>query len=86
MDDGYSSFCLVASLALLCLATAAAASPAFYVGKNLTGGHGALAGGTAEEVSSHWLDIVPAADYDPDASIYVLSIKQWPYEAFTKLC
>ncbi len=47
------------------------ASYAFYVGKNLTEDKGVLVGGTGEEVSSHWLEIVPAADHKPDATIKV---------------
>ncbi|WP_227368903.1 C69 family dipeptidase [Halomonas sp. M20] len=47
------------------------ASYAFYVGNNLTQDQGVLVGGTGEEVSSHWLEIVPAADHEPGSMIEV---------------
>ena len=50
---------LIAALAIA-PATPALASYAFYVGKDLTDSGGVLIGGTGEEVSSHWLEIVPA--------------------------
>lgn len=49
----------------------AAASYAFYVGKNLTADGSVLVGGTGEEVSSHWLEVVPARDHPPGATIRV---------------
>lgn len=51
--------------------TSAWASHAFYVGKHLSADGGVLIGGTGEEVSSHWLEIVPAADHGPDETIQV---------------
>lgn len=50
---------LIAGLALAA-ATPALASYAFYVGENLTESGHVLIGGTGEEVSSHWLEIMPA--------------------------
>lgn len=47
------------------------ASYAFYVGSSLTASGNILVGGTGEEVSSHWLQIFPAADHSEDATITV---------------
>ncbi|KAK8034350.1 hypothetical protein PG993_009345 [Apiospora rasikravindrae] len=47
------------------------ASYAFYVGKGLTADGVVMVGGTGEEVSSHWLQIFPAADHAPNATITV---------------
>ena len=41
------------------------ASYAIYVGKNLTVDGSVLLGGSGDEVSSHWLEIVPAHDHPP---------------------
>ncbi|WP_224199346.1 MULTISPECIES: C69 family dipeptidase [Pacificimonas] len=64
-----------ASTALACaaLVTAAAAqaSYAFYVGRDLTDDGSVLVGGTGEEVSSHWLEIVPARSHPSGATIKV---------------
>lgn len=49
----------------------ASASYAFYVGKNLTASGHTLLGGTGEEVSSHWLQLFPAADHPPNSTITV---------------
>lgn len=57
--------------ALLCAADVASASYAFYVGKNLTENGHVMVGGTGEEVSSHWLQIFPAKDHAPNATITV---------------
>ncbi|MDX1650811.1 MAG: C69 family dipeptidase, partial [Myxococcota bacterium] len=61
----------VALLAALAAPDAARASYAFYVGRDLTEGGVVLVGGTGEEVSSHWLEIVPAKGHPPDATIEV---------------
>lgn len=42
-----------------------------YVGKNLTASGDPLLAGSGEEVSSHWLDAVPAKTYPADATIKV---------------
>jgi dipeptidase len=55
----------------LCLANTASASYAFYVGKNLTQDGSVMVGGTGEEVSSHWLEIFPAKDHPPNATMTV---------------
>ncbi|GAB7363074.1 hypothetical protein MBLNU230_g3366t1 [Neophaeotheca triangularis] len=53
------------------LSTPAFASYGFYVGKNLTSSGSVLLGGTGEEVSSHWLQLFPAVDHAPNATIQV---------------
>ena len=47
------------------------ASYAFYVGSDLTASGSVMLGGTGEEVSSHWLQLFPAADYASNATITV---------------
>ncbi|WP_460463820.1 C69 family dipeptidase [Arthrobacter pigmenti] len=42
-----------------------------YVGKNLTASGDPLLAGSGEEVSSHWLEIVPRERHRPDATIKV---------------
>jgi dipeptidase len=64
------------SIVLTILATLAASPPldasyAIYVGKNLTADGSVLLGGSGDEVSSHWLEIVPARDFPPGATIRV---------------
>jgi Peptidase family C69 len=51
------------TLPLLASAAPVWASYAFYVGKDLTEDGGVLVGGTGEEVSSHWLEIIPAREH-----------------------
>lgn len=58
-------------LALTLAAPAVQASYAYYVGRNLTADGSVLLGGTGEEPSSHWLEIVPARSHPPDATITV---------------
>lgn len=53
------------------LVSPASASYAFYVGKELTADGSVMIGGTGEEVSSHWLQIFPAKDHAPNATITV---------------
>jgi len=55
----------------LLAAPAARASYAFYVGRALTADGSVLLGGTGEEVSSHWLEIVPAREHAPGATVEV---------------
>ena len=45
------------------------ASYAIYVGKNLTADGSVMIGGSGDEVSSHWLEVVPAKDHPPGATI-----------------
>lgn len=66
-----TSPCFLASLLLSTLITSTSASYAFYVGKHLSATNMTLLGGTGEEVSSHWLQIFPAADHDPNSTITV---------------
>ena len=47
------------------------ASYAIYVGKNLTADGSVMIGGSGDEVSSHWLEIVPAKDHPEGATITV---------------
>jgi dipeptidase len=47
------------------------ASYAIYVGKNLTADGSVFLGGSGDEVSSHWLEVVPARQYAPGAMIRV---------------
>lgn len=63
-------------LPALAAAVTAASGPAlasygFYVGKDLSETGGVLIGGTGEEVSSHWLEIVPAQTHGNDATVSV---------------
>lgn len=60
----------VAALALL-PSLSAMASYGIYVGKNLTADGSVLIGGTGEEVSSHWLEIVPRRTHPEGATIIV---------------
>lgn len=59
------------TISLLCFTTTTLASYAFYVGKNLTADGSVMVGGTGEEVSSHWLQIFPAKDHPPNATMTV---------------
>lgn len=63
----------LAAIAVLAMlpAAPALASYAFYVGKNRTETGAVLIGGTGEEVSSHWLEIVPAGTHGEGATIAV---------------
>ncbi len=60
----------IACAALVATSTAQA-SYTYYVGKNLTEDGSVMVGGTGEEVSSHWLEIVPASDHPSGATITV---------------
>ena len=51
--------------------TEAEASYAIYVGKNLTEDGSVLIGGSGDEVSSHWLEIVPARRFPDGTTISV---------------
>lgn len=51
------------------------ASYGFYVGKNLTADGSVLIGGTGEEVSGHWLEIVPRRYY-PDGSTIEVGVTE----------
>lgn len=60
-------FILLATITI----TDANASYGYYVGKNLTADGSVLLGGTGEEPSSHWLEIVPRQSHAADATITV---------------
>lgn len=49
----------------------AQASYAIYVGKNLTADGSVLIGGSGDEVSSHWLEIVPGRQYPAATTVRV---------------
>ena len=46
-------------------------SYAIYIGKNLTADGSVIIGGSGDEVSSHWLEVVPAATHAKEATITV---------------
>jgi dipeptidase len=56
---------------VLVLAAPVQASYGIYVGRDLTADGSVLLGGTGEEVSSHWLEIVPAREHAAEATIAV---------------
>ena len=62
---------VAALLAVLGPATDGQASYAVYVGRNLTADGSVLIGGTGEEVSSHWLEIVPHHSHPEGATVRV---------------
>ncbi len=62
---------LVLTTSLLLGGTSANASFGYYVGKNLTEDGSVLLGGTGEEPSSHWLDIVPRMRHEPGTMVTV---------------
>jgi dipeptidase len=62
------------SMSLLCtllVSPSAWASYAIYVGKNLTTDGSVFIGGSGDEVSSHWLEVVPARDHPPGTLLSV---------------
>lgn len=63
--------CILLLPAFTMLSPPASASYAIYVGKNLTEDGSVYLGGSGDEVSSHWLEIVPAKDHPPGATIRV---------------
>ena len=65
-----TKFCIFG--VLLCVPTLeAGASYGIYVGKDLTVDGSVLLGGTGDEVSSHWLEIVPRRTHPAGATIRV---------------
>jgi dipeptidase len=65
-----SSF--VVFLCIVCITTLPAeGSYAVYVGKNLTADGSVFLGGTGDEVSSHWLEIVAARSHPPGSALRV---------------
>lgn len=73
MDAHLGRSIALLSLAAVVLGAAAdaRASYAVYVGKNLTADGSVLVGGTGEEVSSHWLEVVPRREHQPGSTIRV---------------
>ncbi len=65
------SFPAAAALALLLVSMPAFGSYAIYVGKNLSADGSVLIGGSGDEVSSHWLEIVPAGTHPAGATVTV---------------
>jgi dipeptidase len=63
------SLALLSLLSLLSLR--AYASYAIYVGKNLTTDGSVLIGGSGDEVSSHWLEVVPGSEYPAGTTLQV---------------
>ncbi len=61
----------ILSLSCFLLPSLAHASYGIYVGKNLTADGSVLLGGTGEEPSSHWLEIVPRERHEPGSTITV---------------
>ena len=57
--------------ACLLIAGNALGSYAIYVGKNLTTDGSVFIGGSGDEVSSHWLEVVPAKDHPAGSTITV---------------
>jgi dipeptidase len=62
---------LAASFVLILAHGAVFASYGIYVGRNLTEDGSVFLGGSGDEVSSHWLEIVPAKDHTEGATISV---------------
>ena len=52
-------------------APVASASYAIYIGKNLTADGSVMIGGSGDEVSSHWLEVVPGATHPEGATVTV---------------
>ena len=67
----FLQLCLLPVALLLLPGPQAEASYGIYVGKNLTEDGSVLLGGTGDEVSSHWLEIVPAQQHPAGATIPV---------------
>lgn len=62
---------LATGIALALLSFPVFASYAIYIGKNLTEDGSVYLGGSGDEVSSHWLEIVPAKEHAADTTIRV---------------
>ncbi|KPI45635.1 Secernin-1 [Cyphellophora attinorum] len=62
---------MVATALLTTLVCPVTASYGFYIGKDLSASGHTMLGGTGEEVSSHWLQIFPAADHPPNSTLTV---------------
>jgi len=69
----------MAAVCVLLCSHAALGSYGIYVGKNLTADGSVLLGGTGDEPSSHWLEIVPRKIHAPDETIEVGATKEANY-------
>ena len=69
---------LVAAVVAL-IASPAWASYAIYVGKNLTADGSVFIGGTGDEPSSHWLEIVPRKNHTAGETVSVGVTKEANY-------
>ena len=66
----WSKYFCVLCLSLIWTPTGSA-SYAIYIGKNLTTDGSVMIGGSGDEVSSHWLEVVPGATHAPGVSMTV---------------
>jgi dipeptidase len=78
MDNRKLIFTLIAAVVAL-IASPAWASYAIYVGKNLTSDGSVFIGGTGDEPSSHWLEIVPRKNHTASETISVGVTKEANY-------
>ncbi|MDH5331917.1 MAG: hypothetical protein OEW27_18390, partial [Aquincola sp.] len=62
-----TAFALLLALSLGC--AQAFGSYAIYVGKNLSADGSVLIGGSGDEVSSHWLEIVPGGTHPVGSTV-----------------
>ena len=62
---------LICGLVCWLIALPAWSSYAIYIGKNLTADGSVMIAGSGDEVSSHWLEVVPAAIHAKEATITV---------------
>ena len=65
------SITVIAALSLSLAVCSSYASYAIYIGKNLTADGSVMIGGSGDEVSSHWLEVVPAKEHPRGATITV---------------
>jgi hypothetical protein len=78
MDNRKLIFTLIAAVVAL-MASPAWASYAIYVGKNSTSDGSVFIGGTGDEPSSHWLEIVPRKNHTAGETISVGVTKEANY-------
>ncbi|RDD62478.1 C69 family dipeptidase [Ferruginivarius sediminum] len=65
------AYCVAITVALMCVPAISEASYGLYVGRNLTSDGSVFIGGTGDEVSSHYLRIVPHQTHPEGARITV---------------
>ncbi|NQV86793.1 MAG: C69 family dipeptidase, partial [Woeseiaceae bacterium] len=70
-----STLSVLGALCISCLLTLISiqshASYAIYIGKNRTADGSVLLGGSGDEVSSHWLEVVPKRVFEPGTTLQV---------------